>query len=152
MAMSQYLRKLYLPVASATGTHQSSYNLTDLHPTEGIRYATPFPKWAFCTRRIEKMDARSMRARNLPHSLHIVRFAHSPPPQVSTMKAGSQQPKGREDAIPALDAAIGALNLADRNSRITPAKTAFATVSALLTTIRVHLCSSTTICCGLTSD
>ena len=54
------------------------------------------------------------------------------------MKAGSQQPKGREDAISALNAAIKALNLADKNSRITPAKTVFATVSALLTTIRVH--------------
>jgi len=54
------------------------------------------------------------------------------------MKAGSQQPEEREDAISALDAAIEALNLADKNSGVTPAKSVFADVSALFITIRVR--------------
>jgi hypothetical protein len=53
------------------------------------------------------------------------------------MSAGFKQPKGREDPVSVLNAAIEALNLADKISSITPAKTAFATVSSLLTTIRV---------------
>jgi len=55
------------------------------------------------------------------------------------MEAESQQPKKQEDAIPALNAAIEALDLAEKNSSITPAKTVFATVSSLLATIRVCL-------------
>jgi hypothetical protein len=54
------------------------------------------------------------------------------------MKAESQRPKGREDAISVLNATIEALDLADKNSSITPAKTAFATASTLLTMIRVR--------------
>jgi len=54
------------------------------------------------------------------------------------MKAESQQPKGREDAISVLNAAIETLDLAEKNSSIKPAKTGFSTVSTLLTAIRVH--------------
>lgn len=54
------------------------------------------------------------------------------------MKAGSSQRlKGREDTISALNTATEALNLAEKNSSITPAKTVFAAVSTLLATIRV---------------
>jgi hypothetical protein len=55
------------------------------------------------------------------------------------MSAESKQPKGREDAVLTLNAAIEALDLADEVSSITPAKTVFATVSSLLTMIRVRL-------------
>ena len=54
------------------------------------------------------------------------------------MKAKPQQPKGREDVISVLNTTIEALNLADKISSITPAKTVFVTVSSLLTMIRVH--------------
>ena len=54
------------------------------------------------------------------------------------MKAESQRPKGREDAISVLTAAIETLDLAEKNSSIKPAKTVFATVSTFLTMIRVH--------------
>jgi hypothetical protein len=54
------------------------------------------------------------------------------------MKTQSQQPKGREGAISVLNATIEALDLADTNSSITPAKTVYATVSTLLTMIRVR--------------
>jgi hypothetical protein len=54
------------------------------------------------------------------------------------MSAGSKQPKGREDPVSALNAAIEALNLADGVSTIAPANTVFATVSSLLTMIRVR--------------
>ena len=53
------------------------------------------------------------------------------------MKAESQRPKGREDAIPALNAAIEALNLAEKISSIAPAKAAFGSVNILLATIEV---------------
>jgi len=66
------------------------------------------------------------------------RTVRSQPPQASTMQAGSQQPKGRKDTVSALNAAIEALNLAGKNSGVTPAKAVFATVSALLRTIRVR--------------
>ena len=53
------------------------------------------------------------------------------------MDVGSQRPKGREEAISALNAAMEALNLAKNISGITQAKVIFGSVSALLTTIRV---------------
>ena len=53
------------------------------------------------------------------------------------MEAGSQQPKGREAAISALNAAIEAMNHAEKTSTITPAKTVFGSVGTLLTLIRV---------------
>ena len=54
------------------------------------------------------------------------------------MKAESQRPKGREDATSALNAAIKAVNLAEKTSSIPPAKTVFSSASALLTTIMVR--------------
>jgi hypothetical protein len=53
------------------------------------------------------------------------------------MEDESQRPKGREDAISVLNAAIESLRLAGNISSITPAKTVFGSVSTLLTTIRV---------------
>ena len=61
------------------------------------------------------------------------------------MEAKSQQPKGREDAISALNEAIKALDLAKELSSIAPAKTVFGSINTLLTLIRVCSCSPTTI-------
>jgi len=55
------------------------------------------------------------------------------------MKAESQRPKGREDAIEALNAAIKATDLAEKVSCIVPVKIAFGSASILLTMIRVCL-------------
>jgi len=60
------------------------------------------------------------------------------------MEAESQQPTGREAAISALNAAVEAMNLVEKNSTITPAKTVFGSVSTLLTLVRVcflHSCN-----------
>jgi len=53
------------------------------------------------------------------------------------METGSQRPEGREGAISALNAAIEAVNLAEKISSIPPAKTVLGSVSALLGAIRV---------------
>jgi len=53
------------------------------------------------------------------------------------MAANSQQPKGRDRALPALNVAIDTLNLAKEASSLTPAKPVFGSVSILLTMIRV---------------
>ena len=53
------------------------------------------------------------------------------------MEAESKRPKGQEAAISALNAAVEAMNLAEKISTIAPAKTVFGTVSILLTLIRV---------------
>ena len=53
------------------------------------------------------------------------------------METGSKQPKGREAAISALNAVVGAMNLAEKISTIAPAKAVFGSVSILLTLIRV---------------
>lgn len=53
------------------------------------------------------------------------------------MKTESQRPKGREDAIETLNAAIRATDLAEKTSCIAPAKTAFGSASILLTLIKV---------------
>ena len=53
------------------------------------------------------------------------------------MEAESQRPKGRDDNISALDAAVEAMNLAEKISTITPAKSLLGSVSTLLTLIRV---------------
>jgi len=53
------------------------------------------------------------------------------------MATESQRPKGRESAVSLLNAAIEAMNLAEKISSITPAKAAFGTVSVLLTMIKV---------------
>ena len=52
----------------------------------------------------------------------------------------SQRPTGREDTIPSLNAAIAALNLAQKNSNIATARAIFRSATDLLTTTRV--CSS----------
>ena len=67
---------------------------------------------------------------NYVHSLRTV-LSQLP---LSTMKAGSHQPKEREAE---LDAAISALDLA-KTSSIPPAKAVFGSVTILLTTIRVR--------------
>ena len=53
------------------------------------------------------------------------------------MKAGSQQPKGREGAIERLNTAIEATNFAEKISSIAPAKVVFGSVGILLAQIRV---------------
>ena len=55
------------------------------------------------------------------------------------MKVESQQPKGREGAISAFNAAIEALNHTKEVSSITPAKDVFGSVIAILALIRVSL-------------
>jgi len=55
------------------------------------------------------------------------------------MDAKSQRPKGRDNALLALNGAIGAVNLAKGFSSITPAQAVFDIVSVILTTIRVSL-------------
>ena len=49
----------------------------------------------------------------------------------------TQPPKDRQSTISALNAAIGALDLAENTSTITPAKAIFGTVGVLLAMIRV---------------
>jgi len=53
------------------------------------------------------------------------------------MKAQSQRPKEREDAIEALSAAVEAADLAEKASCIVPAKIAFGSAGVLLTLIKV---------------
>ena len=53
------------------------------------------------------------------------------------MEAGSQRPNKREDVISALNAAIDTINLAEKASRIAPAKAVFGVVTILLALIRV---------------
>jgi len=53
------------------------------------------------------------------------------------MATKSRRPKGRENTVSSLNAAIEALNLAEKISSVTPAKAVFATVSVLLTMIKV---------------
>jgi len=53
------------------------------------------------------------------------------------MATNSQRPKGRENVVSLLNAAINAMDLAEKISSITPAKAVFATVSVLLAMIKV---------------
>ena len=53
------------------------------------------------------------------------------------MATESQRPKGRESAVSLLNAAIDAMDLAEKISCITPAKAVFATVGVLLAMIKV---------------
>jgi len=102
----------------------------------GWRPRAQFPssKWAGLHEACDKKDAHPQ-----PSSQPLRRTVLPQLPRVPIMEPESHKPKKREDSIPALNAAIEALNLAEKNSSITPAKTAFATVSSLLTTIRVCL-------------
>jgi len=53
------------------------------------------------------------------------------------MATNSQRPKGRENSVSLLNAAIDAMDLAEKISSITPAKAVFATVGVLLVMIKV---------------
>ena len=53
------------------------------------------------------------------------------------MASKSQRPKGKENVVSLLSAAIEAINLAENLSSITPAKAVFGTVNVLLTMIKV---------------
>jgi hypothetical protein len=53
--------------------------------------------------------------------------------------ASSQQPKGRDGVLSALDLLIQALNVAKDACGIPPAQVAFSSASVLLTMIRVRL-------------
>jgi len=55
------------------------------------------------------------------------------------MAAKSQRPKGRENAVSLLNAAIDAMDLAEKISSIMPAKAVFGIVSVLLAMIKVCL-------------
>jgi len=55
------------------------------------------------------------------------------------MATKSQRPKHRDVALPLLNAAVEALNLAEERSSITPAKGVFGSVTSILTTVRVSL-------------
>ena len=65
------------------------------------------------------------------------------------MATESQRPKGRENSVSLLNAAIDAMDLAEKISSITPAKAVFATVGILLTIIKVSSSSSTMRCSKL---
>ena len=66
------------------------------------------------------------------------------------MATKSQRPKGRENTVSLLNAAIDAMNIAEKISSNTPAKAVFATVSVLLTMIKVSPSSSAMRCSELT--
>jgi len=53
------------------------------------------------------------------------------------MATNFQRPKGRENSVSLLNAAIDAMDLAEKISSITPAKAVFATVGVLLAMIKV---------------
>jgi len=53
------------------------------------------------------------------------------------MAAKSQRPKGQEGTVFLLNAAIEAMNLAEKASSITPATAVFGTVGTILTMIKV---------------
>ena len=59
-------------------------------------------------------------------------------PRVPTMSTNSPQTEGRDEAHSSLTASIGALNLAEQNSSVKPAKTVFGSAGTLLATIRVR--------------
>ena len=61
-------------------------------------------------------------------------FSHPPP--VSTMTSKSQRTKEKDTTLSALNVSIDALNLAKESSSVTPAETAFSSVSALLAMIK----------------
>ena len=84
-----------------------------------------------------KIPPTLIRVRVAHHSFDTARFSPSYPQMISTMKAESQRLEDRASAISALKAASEAVDLAEKTSSIAPAKTAFNSVSTLLTTIRV---------------
>ena len=66
------------------------------------------------------------------------------------MTTKSQRPKERENAVSLLNAAIDAMDLAEKISSITPAKAVFATVGVLLAMIKVYPSSSAMRCSRFT--
>jgi len=66
------------------------------------------------------------------------------------MATKSQRPKGRENSVSMLNAAIDAMNIAEKISSITPAKAVFATVGVLLAMIKVSSSPSAMRCSELT--
>ena len=62
------------------------------------------------------------------------------------MASKSQPPKGRENTVSLLNAAIDAMNIAEKISSITPAQAVFGTVSVLLTMIKVFSSTSAMRC------
>ena len=66
------------------------------------------------------------------------------------MATDSQRPKGRENSVSLLNAAIDAMDLAEKISSITPAKAVFATVGVLLVMIKVCFSPSAMRCPELT--
>ena len=58
--------------------------------------------------------------------------------KISTMATHSQEPHGREGALPLLNVAIEVLNLAQEISSITPARAVFGSASVVLSMIRVR--------------
>ena len=79
-----------------------------------------------------------IRVHDLPRSLHqhpVLSQLH--PFSAMQAEPHSQPPKDRQSTISALNAAIAALDLAEKSSTIPSAKAVFSTVSALLATIRV---------------
>ena len=95
-----------------------------------------FTRWA-CLHEVrhDKIAAHLYRDSH-PSSQPSRRTLPSQLPQVSTMQAESQQPKGREGAISALNTAVEASNLA-KISSIPPVRAVFGSVVVLLTLIRV---------------
>ena len=75
----------------------------------------------------------SIGARDLSHNLQPARLSPIP-----TMEAKSRRSKEREGAISALNTAVEALKVVGNTLSVTPAKTAFSSVSALLAMIRVR--------------
>ena len=84
------------------------------------------PKECGCVYRL--MAAQRVLLR--PHLTH--------PPQALTMASASQQQRGRDRALSALDGDIQTLNIAKDSCGIPPAQAAFGSTGALLTTIRVR--------------
>jgi len=66
------------------------------------------------------------------------------------MATGSQRPKGRANSVSLLNAAIEAMDLAEKISSVTPAKAVFATVGVLLAMIKVSSSPSAIKCSELT--
>ena len=101
-----------------------------------------------CNRSLRRMGRNDGQARDNWMGAHIYWHsgsssqpsrltASSQLPRVSTMADNSQRRKGRGRTIPALNMAIDALTLAKDATSNTPANPVFASVTTLLTMIRV---------------
>ena len=95
------------------------------------------PKWVSLHEACRGKIAAHLYRRSKSSSQPSPRTLPSQLPQVPTMEAESQRPKGREKTISALNVVIETLNVAKEVSSITPAKAVFGSVSVILVTIRV---------------